>query len=319
MQRQQGEQSTNRSGDFLSTLEAGHRRPIQAEIIGHVLLAPAAPPAEIPDVEFACHSVCVHFAHSFVKSKRTPTRVHNARMDRDILPPEALRLIKAREKRGFETAKAAADYFGWNYTSYSQHERGQRGLKKVAASYAKAFQVTEAWLLTGEGGELSRVVPIMGYVGAGAEILPEFEQTPPEGLSDIELPFSVPDDLIGLEIRGDSMLPRYDDGDIILVHREQINPTDAFVGEEAAVRTADGRRYLKRLMRGFEAGTYNLESWNARLIEGVHIDWVGEIYLTVRSGQLRRIERNQRTNQSRSRKRSSAAAPVRDVNTHFDD
>ena len=251
----------------------------------------------------------VHFAHFAVKSKRTPVSVHNARMSNELLPDEALRLIEAREKRGFSTAKAAAEYFGWNYSSYSQHERGLRGLKKMAGTYAKAFHVTESWLLTGEGGDHSRVVPVMGYVGAGAEIYPEFEQAPADGIADVELPFAVPDDLIGLEVRGDSMLPRYDDGDIILVHREQKRPTDAFLGEEAAVRTGDGRRFLKRIMRGFEPGLYNLESWNARLIEAIRVEWVGEIYLTVRAGQIRRIERNQRSTATRSaRKRALATA-----------
>jgi phage repressor protein C with HTH and peptisase S24 domain len=249
----------------------------------------------------------VHFAHWPVKSKRTLVDVHNARMMTEVLPDEALRLIEAREKRGFLTAKAAADYFGWNYSSYSQHERGLRGIKKMAGTYAKAFHVTEAWLLTGEGSDKSRVVPVMGYVGAGAEIYPEFEQAPADGIAEVELPFSVPDDLIGLEIRGDSMLPRYDDGDVILVHREQQRPTEAFLGEEAAVRTGDGRRFLKRLMRGFEPGFYNLESWNARLIEAVHVEWVGEIYLTVRSGQIRRIERNQRSTAGQSARKQALA------------
>jgi len=249
----------------------------------------------------------VHFAHSPVKSKRTLIAVHNARMTTEVLPDEAMRLIEARIKRGFMTAKGAADYFGWNYSSYSQHERGLRGIKKMAATYARAFQVSEAWLLTGEDGDKSRVVPVMGYVGAGAEIYPEFEQSPIDGIDEIELPFSVPDDLIGLEIRGDSMLPRYDDGDVILVHREQQRPTEAFLGEEAAVRTGDGRRFLKRLMRGFEPGRYNLESWNARLIESVDIEWIGEIYLTVRSGQIRRIERNQRSRATRSTKKHALA------------
>lgn len=236
----------------------------------------------------------VHFALLPVKAKRTLDGVHNARMMDRSLPDYAKRLIRAREKRGFDTARAAADYFGWNYTSYSQHERGERGIKKVAANYARAYRVTEAWLLTGEGGDLFRVVPVMGYVGAGAEVLPDFEQTPPEGLFEVELPFAVPDDLIGLAVTGESMMPRYDDGDVILVHREQRNPVDAYLGEEAAVRTGEGRRFLKRLVRGYEPGRYNLESWNAKTIEDVVIEWIGEIYLTVRSGQIRRIERSQR-------------------------
>ena len=68
------------------------------------------------------------------------------------LDDSAARLRKAREQRGFRTARAAADFFGWNYTTYSQHERpGARGLTRMASTYARAFKVSEGWLLTGKG------------------------------------------------------------------------------------------------------------------------------------------------------------------------
>ncbi len=53
--------------------------------------------------------------------------------------------------RGFDTAKAAAARHGFNYTTYSQHERGAVGITRAAKHYAKAYKVREAWLLTGEG------------------------------------------------------------------------------------------------------------------------------------------------------------------------
>src|ERR1700759_4134015 len=57
-------------------------------------------------------------------------------------------------------------------------------------------------------------VPIMGRVGAGAAIEPEHEQVPPEGLGEVELPFPIDEDVIALEVSGDSMLPKYESGDI---------------------------------------------------------------------------------------------------------
>ena len=88
----------------------------------------------------------------------------------------------------------------------------------------------------------------MGLVGAGAAIEPDFGKVPPAGLHTVDLPFPVPDGLIGFEVRGDAMLPRYDDGDVIVVWREQRRPTEGFIGEEAAVRTEEGRRYLKHVL-----------------------------------------------------------------------
>jgi repressor LexA len=135
-------------------------------------------------------------------------------------------------------------------------------------------------------------VHIMGYVGAGAAVDPDFEQVPADGLATVTLPFALPDEMIGLEVRGDSMLPRYDDGDMIVVYREQRRPLDSFFGEEAAVRTKDGRRYLKTIARGKTRGTVTLLSFNARPIENVRLDWIGEIYVAVRAGQLRRMRQN---------------------------
>lgn len=72
-------------------------------------------------------------------------------MTEDYRPEPAKRLEQARKSRGFRFAKDACEFFGWNYNSYAQHESGTRGLVRVAGRYAKAFGVSEAWLLTGEG------------------------------------------------------------------------------------------------------------------------------------------------------------------------
>lgn len=94
----------------------------------------------------------VHNAQITVKSKRTvmPCILHNMSID-DDRPETAKRLQKAREARGFGSAADAAKFFGWKYDSYIQHENGTRGLTRSADRYAKAFRVSEAWLLTGEG------------------------------------------------------------------------------------------------------------------------------------------------------------------------
>jgi transcriptional regulator with XRE-family HTH domain len=72
-------------------------------------------------------------------------------MSFDERPEPAKRLQLARESAGFSSAKAAAERHGWSKHSYHQHENGLRGLGRAAARYAKAFKVSEAWLLTGEG------------------------------------------------------------------------------------------------------------------------------------------------------------------------
>ena len=167
----------------------------------------------------------------------------------------------------------------------------RRGITtETLIALAPVLKTTAAWLLEGVGdptpGNINSV-QVVGRIGAGAEIQPEFEQIPPEGLYEIEVPFPVSADAIAFQIEGDSMWPRYDPGDVIICWRQGTNVNDV-IGWEAAVRTADGKRYLKRIQRGATSGTFDLESHNAAPIRGVRIEWAAEIKGVVRSGQWRR-------------------------------
>jgi phage repressor protein C with HTH and peptisase S24 domain len=124
-------------------------------------------------------------------------------------------------------------------------------------------------------------VAIMGWVGAGAEVNPDFEQVPPEGIEQVELPYPAPEGYIGFQVRGDSMMPKYDDGDIVLVSREQPWSLERMIGQEAVVRTDAGARYLKRIAHGPSPQTYNLESVNARTIVAARIVWASPVRMVV--------------------------------------
>jgi hypothetical protein len=116
------------------------------------------------------------------------------------------------------------------------------------------------------------------------------------------------------------MLPKYDDGDVILVWRETKKPIESFYGREAIVRTSDGHRYIKTILYGKTRAVVNLQSFNAKLIEGVRLEWIGEIYSVIRGDQIKRLDRlksrsSQRSPSSTTRRwscrrqrRSSAAA-----------
>jgi phage repressor protein C with HTH and peptisase S24 domain len=77
--------------------------------------------------------------------------VQDAGMKEETRPEPAIRLEQARLARGFAKAIDAANFFGWKYVTYTQHESGERGLIRAAEQYAKAYRVSAGWLLTGEG------------------------------------------------------------------------------------------------------------------------------------------------------------------------
>ncbi|QRM44005.1 XRE family transcriptional regulator [Rhizobium sp. BG4] len=204
----------------------------------------------------------------------------------DMFPAMGNQLRNLRNKRGW-THEQAADAMGVSRGQFIKLERGERRLtEQYIEQAARAFEVRKAEILADGGDD---VVPLMGYIGAGAQIEPEFEQTPPEGLDQISVPFPLPDDMIAFEVRGDSMLPVFKDRSILIVYRDQKRPLSSFYGEEAAVRTSDGRRFIKTIMRGATGVTLN--SWNAAPIEDVELEWIGEIFAVLPRASLNKVAR----------------------------
>ena len=88
----------------------------------------------------------------------------------------AERLKELREKRGYSTAKEAADALGWNEVTYRAHENGTRNIPlHIARKYATALGSDAAYILglTRNGGQQQSVnhvihVPLVGRVSAGA-------------------------------------------------------------------------------------------------------------------------------------------------------
>lgn len=183
------------------------------------------------------------------------------------------RLRRARERAGFRNATEAARRFNWTISTYLAHENGTRGFpKKRALAYAQAFRVGVSWLLTGEGvPESSKRIPIEGYLGAGAVVHAVVARE--DGIVDeVDLPPGVDVELLAFRVRGESNYPVYKDGDVIFCARDG-QPLHELVNREAVVRTAEGRRYIKTVVRGSRHGLYTLISHNAPPQPDEELDW----------------------------------------------
>lgn len=203
------------------------------------------------------------------------------------------RLREAFEEKGWKKAELARRS-GVSYDNINKYLAGQvkqpRG--DIMDKLARALNLDPLYLARGvDPATGSTSVPVMGLVGAGAEVEPDFEQIPPEGLEQVSVPFALPEDMWAFRVVGDSMLPQYRSDTLIIVYREQRRALDTFYGEEAVVRTHDGRRFIKTLMRG-DRGV-NLVSWNAKPIENAQIEWIGEIFAALNPAALRRTVKQQ--------------------------
>ena len=145
------------------------------------------------------------------------------------------RLRWARERAGYATATDAARAFDWPVSTYLGHENGDRYPSRLKAKrYAQAFKVRWEWILEGEGqpqDDTPTSIPVVGHVGAGAEISPIDDHMLGSGLEEIEAPPGTPADAVSVLVRGNSMYPRYFDGERLFYIRDD-RPPDELIGRE---------------------------------------------------------------------------------------
>lgn len=192
------------------------------------------------------------------------------------------RLQKARREAGFDAPTEAARAFGWNTVTYMAHENGTRGLRpEVAERYARAYHVPAEWLLfgrdRGDQGANDRVaatVPLVGYVGAGAETY--FFNGDQGELGRVEAPDGAGPSTVAVEIRGDSLgaffnnwLVFYDDV------RRPITPD--LIGRLCIVGLPDDRVLIKKVQRSRTRGLFHLLSQFEPPILDVPVDWAAKV------------------------------------------
>ena len=92
------------------------------------------------------------------------------------------------------------------------------------------------------------------------------------------------EDFFAIEVQGASMSPAYRDGDIVICSRRQISDLRnvdpaQFRRRDCAVKTADGRGFLKNVIPGRSEGVFTLRSYNPDYpdIENAALQWIAPV------------------------------------------
>jgi len=121
------------------------------------------------------------------------------------------------------------------------------------------------------------VIPVLGYVGAGAEVYPIDDGDP---LYEVVVKGALPAGTVGAIVRGDSMFPIFEDGDLVAYAGDELTP-DIAVGKTCMVKLEDDRMLIKTVRRGSGSGLYTLTSTNAPDIEDVRIVWARSLVMRI--------------------------------------
>jgi len=117
-------------------------------------------------------------------------------------------------------------------------------------------------------------VPLMGEVGAGGLIACFADGA---DVKYVPRPPLAPGPLIAFIVKGDSMLPKYDPGDIIYIRRDPERVLSSYLGKYCAVHLKDNGTYLKVLTLGSQPGRFTLRSINALAMEDVEVIWASPV------------------------------------------
>ncbi|WP_167394089.1 LexA family transcriptional regulator [Brucella oryzae] len=114
-------------------------------------------------------------------------------------------------------------------------------------------------------------VRLIGYIGAGQAVYPLDDGTDDQ----VEAPRDAKPTTVAAQIRGDSMLPIFQEN--WLIYWSTNLPPHEMINQLCVVQVSDGRLLVKTLRRGSQDGLWTLTSFNASDITDVPVDWAAPI------------------------------------------
>ncbi len=196
---------------------------------------------------------------------------------------QGARLRAARIAAGYRSAREAALQNRWPESSYRAHEAGTRTIgQDDAERYARRFRAAGAEIsaraILFDGAEPARPapqsVPLVGYVGAGAEAHLFAEAQGP--FDEVPAPEGPTEDTVAVEIRGDSLGSFFDQW--VVYYDDVRSPvTNDLIGKLCVAGLTDGRILIKKIARGERRGRFTLLSQFEPPIYDVTIDWAARV------------------------------------------
>lgn len=138
-----------------------------------------------------------------------------------------------------------------------------------------------------------RAIPIVGHVGAGAEVdlVDVFEKG--DGHYRIACPPQLsPKGMVAVEVVGDSMAPVYLPGTILFYTRATIGVPAEAVGRICVCEDQENRAWVKQVRTGRQEGTFTLVSMNPDYDHrhGVRLNWAAPVRFSLPPEFVRRID-----------------------------
>ena len=204
--------------------------------------------------------------------------------------PIALRIKALRERAGLSMADLARALGFRGASSYQRYEdpvlftkpyvpldMAEKLTAALAGRGTPPISRVEVMALAGQGNAAApRMIPVVGYVGAGAEVFAIDDHAKGGGIDEVECPWTeLAPSTVAVRVRGDSMVPAYYDGDLIFYDGTHTDYAH-LLGKECVIALADGRRFIKQLRRT-ASGTWYLHSHNSDPIMDVPIEWAAKV------------------------------------------
>ncbi|AGT09105.1 LexA family transcriptional regulator [Paracoccus aminophilus] len=203
------------------------------------------------------------------------------------------RLKELRDRKGL-TQEQMAELLDISVSLYNGLENGKRRMNADYIEGAAAIFGIPAPLLIDVP---ATPIAVAGCVGAGAQV-PLVDATEHgDALFHIAAPEPLlrngpPKDIAAVEIKGDSMSPMYQPGDVLFYTRhthEGIPEED--IGRPCIVEDANGMAWVKQVKRGDSQGLWNLISLNptAETMHNVRIKWAARVMLALPAEMVERL------------------------------